>query len=128
MKTPLTAVERIVLERLFYGVPLHAHVNVSSFMEVRLLWDDGFTTENGKLGSFWFGRPNDICLSPVGKRTPELLLGVLFHELHHRWQFQTYGVLYVLMLVPGVRQCLLEPSAYRIEAEVDALLLEGGKQ
>ena len=126
MKTPLTPIERQAMDRLFFDVRMRVSGPVSSLAGLDLLWDDRYNTENGILGSFWWGRPNEICLSPVGKTTPELLLGVLFHELHHRWQWQTYGVGYILALAPGVRQWLLEPSAYMIEAEVDALLERDG--
>lgn len=119
MKTKLSVVQRVYFEAKFLELRYHASYPVTSLSEVDLYWNDTYNSRNGILGSFQWFRPDEICLSPVGQQTPELLMGVLFHELRHRYQFKTLGLLYFLQLIPGIRVLTLEPSAYAVEHDID---------
>ena len=94
--------------------------------DIEMYWNDKYNVDNGILGSFNWIRPNDVDVSPLGKDSPELLVSTIVHELHHRWQHKKYGPLYYLMLLPVVRQLVLEKTAKKVELEADNLLGLGG--
>ena len=63
-------------------------------VDVEIYWNDKYGVDNGILGSFNWIRPNEVDLSPLGKSSPELLVSTFIHELHHRWQYKKYKLLY----------------------------------
>lgn len=92
-----------------------------------LYWEDEYNEDNGIMGSFNHFQPDRVKLNPTGKLMPEFIIGTLVHELHHKWQFEKYGrVLFVLLAIPGLRRLTIEPSAYRLEDQVDELMGQGG--
>lgn len=89
---------------------------------VQMYWNDKYNSDNGIMGSFNWARPKELDLNSGGKIAMEMMVSTVAHELHHKWQLGNYGVLYYLMLVPGVRQLLLEKTAKKIELKVDELM------
>jgi hypothetical protein len=48
---------------------------------------------------------------------------MLAHELHHRWQFMTYGaVLYAIMAMPMIRKFTIERNTYKLQNIVDEMM------
>jgi len=90
--------------------------------EVDMYWNDTFNTDNGIMGWFQWTRPNDIDLNIDGQAAMDLMASTVAHELHHMWQYRTYKFLYLLALVPGIRQIALEYTAKRVELFVDEKL------
>ena len=122
MRIELTEKERnyfvILVSKAQKQLP-HKIANPNS---VKMYWNDKYNVENGILGSFNWIKKGEIDLSPLGKTVPDMIVSTVAHELHHKWQFSHFGPLYCLMLVPGIRQVLLERSAKEVELKVDELM------
>jgi hypothetical protein len=126
MRTKLTSEEAEYFDKSIREIRLRLPHPISPSDEVEIYWNDKYGVDNGILGSFNWIRPDEVDLSPLGKDSPELLVSTFAHELHHRWQYKTYKVLYCLALVPIVRQFLLEKTAKEVELAADDLLGLGG--
>lgn len=65
----------------------------------------------------WAGRMNRVCL----------MFPVIIHELCHYWQSRHYGLLYLLLQIPVIREFTIETQAYRIQNVLyDCRELNGG--
>jgi len=89
---------------------------------VKIYWNEKYDANNGILGSFDWKKPSEINLIHYGKDAPEMLVSVVAHELHHKWQFGKYGVLYFIMAIPLLREFLLEKTADKVEKAMDELM------
>lgn len=89
---------------------------------VEMYWNDKYNEKNGILGSFNWMKPKEIDLSFMGKDSKEIMVSIVAHELHHKWQYKIYGSLYFLMSLPIIREYLLEKTANIVEKEVDVLM------
>jgi hypothetical protein len=100
----------------------------SSTDGVRVAFCNKYGVENGILGSFSWQAPDTIVLAPPPHETlsefwAQEMCSTYIHELHHRWQFQRWGLAkYALRAVPFLRHWTLESSAKAIELEADRLL------
>jgi len=122
MRTQLTDDERkYFINEIKRLVPDLPH-EIADVDKTALFWEDKYNSDNGILGSFDLKHPHSINLSPLGKQMPEMLVSTVAHELHHKWQFETLSIFYFFMAIPGIRQCLLEPTAKEVELAVDKLL------
>jgi len=99
------------VEMLAFSLPYR----VTPVRAVCLYWDDRMNTANGVLGSYSILHPERVCLAAHGRRMKELLVPVLCRELHHHWQYHTFGLLYVLACVPGLREITIERTADAVE-------------
>lgn len=63
-----------------------------------------------------------FLISDFGQQMPEMIVSTIAHELHHMWQFKTYGPLYFVMAIPVIRQRFLEKTAIEVEHAADKLM------
>lgn len=101
----------------------------SSTKGVRVAFCNKFTVDNGILGAFSWQTPDKILLAPSPLGEDEWhwwareLASTYVHELHHRWQYQRWGLVkYAIKAIPVIRNWTLEASAKAIELEADRLL------
>jgi len=113
--TEATSAERVefaeCVEMLAFSLPY----KVTPVQTVHLCWDDRMNTANGILGSYSMLHPDRVCLAAHARRMKEVLVPVLCHELHHHWQYHTFGLLYVLACIPGIREFTIERTADAVE-------------
>lgn len=105
-------------ERLRYRLP-HP---IAETAGLSLVWDEGYTPENGVLGSFSVLRPHEIRLAAHACHNLPMIVGTLCHELRHMHQFRTLGWRYHLLAMPFLRNWTIEPSAYEVEEAADKLM------
>jgi hypothetical protein len=126
MRTKLTQEEKqYFVKYVRKGMP-HLPYKVSDPQNVEMYWNDRYDVDNGILGSYSWYRKNQIDLNPLGKNVPSMLVSTVAHELHHKWQYEEYGIFYCLMLVPILRQLLLEQTADEVEYKMDDLMQDKG--
>ena len=100
----------------------------ASTHDVRVAFCSKYGVENGILGSFSWQQPNTITLAPPPSEVltefwAQEICSTYIHELHHRWQFQRWGLVkYILRAIPVIRQATLERTAKAIELQADRLL------
>ena len=100
----------------------------SSTDGVRVAFCNKYGVENGILGSFSWQTPDTIMLAPPPHETlwefwVQEICSTYIHELHHRWQFQSWGLVkYAFNAAPFLRRLTLEKSAKAIELEADRIL------
>ena len=74
-----------------------------------------------------FASTHDVLAPPPSEVLTEFwaqeICSTYIHELHHRWQFQRWGLVkYILRAIPVIRQATLERTAKAIELQADRLL------
>ena len=117
MKTQLTSTELRELLTPVFAVRDRLSMPIWEPAEMGYMWD-GDTVADAweQMASFNYLQPQIVTLGEWARRTPELMVPYVVHELRHKWQLQTLGVVrYMLALV--VRKWTLEPSAYTVQHE-----------
>jgi len=100
----------------------------SSTKGVKVAFCSKYGLENGILGSFSWQEPNTILLAAPPFEDDHAwwateICSTYIHELHHRWQYQRWGLFkYALRSIPFLRELTLERTAKAIELEADRLL------
>jgi len=122
MRTKLSKEEQdYFVKRVSKGMKLLPH-KIADPSSVTMFWNDKYNLKNGILGSFMWYRSNEIDLSPVAKDAKHMIVGIVAHELHHKWQFQNYKLIYFLMAIPFIREYFLEKTADEVESAMDKLM------
>ncbi len=88
----------------------------------KLKWCHAMNLDNGVLGAFTSFVKNTVYLAPA--EHPFILHGenvrlhtivpTLIHELRHAWQRKKFGLFYIILTLPYIRQRALEASADKI--------------
>jgi hypothetical protein len=122
--TPATAIEMQYLtaqvEALRYRLP-HP---IADMAGVAVAWDnqDGADrTGTTRMALFTLFRPNRITLAGFGRHTLNAMVPTLCHELHHKWQLDTWGY-WPYMCRCLLRNFLVEKTAYEVEQAADKLI------
>lgn len=122
MREKLTEKEKSYFVDLVSQAIPHLPYPIADPNSVDMYWNDKFNPDNGIMGSFNWVRPHELDLNVDGKSSMELMVSTVAHELHHKWQLSHYKVIYYIMLLPVVRQFLLEKTAKKVELKVDDLI------
>jgi hypothetical protein len=122
MRKRLTASEKEYFVNILLEAMPHLPYEISNPALVDMYWNDRYNVDNGVLGSYAWHRKDEIDISPLGKEVPSMIVSVVAHELHHKWQYRKYGILYFLMLLPLIREFALERTADEVEKKMDELM------
>jgi hypothetical protein len=122
MRTKLTPEEKAYFVKYVAKGRDQLPHKISDPVGVEMYWNDKYNVDNGILGSYSWWRENAIDLSPLGQDVPSMLVSTVAHELHHKWQFEQYGFWYRFMVIPFVREFLLEKTADEVTIKMDELM------
>lgn len=86
--------------------------------EMLFIWD----RESQEPAKFKWWREDEIILAKHIGFDLEHLISPICHELHHRWQYDTFGILYVIGSFPYIKDYITEPSAHEVQYAVERLL------
>jgi hypothetical protein len=67
-----------------------------------------------------------VTLNIKYRSTPEFLVSTLCHELHHKWQHDSWGFRYVLLCNFLTRDKFIEVTAREVENAADEYMGMGG--
>ena len=121
--TKVTNIERVIflayLQKIRKATLTFDWIRDLDLSQIDIKWCSTFNDDNGIMGCFNFIHPNTIYLRKFAVDYPEkVVLSTLVHELNHLYHFHKNPILYLICLIPFLRDITLEVQAKYFEAEV----------
>jgi hypothetical protein len=121
MPMPLTYSERKELTDMVERMRMRLPHPIAQ-IDCPIYWDGDTRAEGVEdLAAFHHIPSHKIMLAEFGKHTLDMMVPALCHELHHKWQLETWGR-WSYMCRCILRNWLVEPSAYKVQEAAEKLL------